>query len=210
MRLRAGGATKVRKPRKLDRREAYRQAAELVSGELQEGKRRSGDRVLVKRGPWSIWLDTYTVHTGQASVTYTRVRADFVGWRELRVKVRRRNWLDRLLEKVGFGGRPLPVDRRLLEHWVVTGQPDRRVPSLFSAPELTEAVLALPRCHVYVKRGSRKSRKRFGEDAGEVVAQVEGVVTDVPRLGAMIRVVGEALEALERVGEARREAPPDS
>lgn len=200
---------KVGKPRKLDRREAYRQVAQLLDGELQEGKRRSRDRVLVRRGPWSVWLDTYTVSTGQASVTYTRVRADFVGWRELRVAVRRRHWLDRLLGKMGFG-RPLPVDRRLLEHWVVKGQPDRRVPSLFSAPELTEAVLALCACQLYVKRGSRKSRKLFGEDAGEVVAQTTGVITDVPRLAAMIRAVGETLEGLERIGEARREAVPST
>jgi hypothetical protein len=197
------------KPRRLKRREAYRQVAELLGGELHEGKRSSQDRVLVQRGPWRVWLDTYTVHTGQATVTYTRVRAYFRGWRELRVIVRRRNWLDRLLARLGFGKR-LPVDPRLNEHHVIKGRPERRILPLFSAQGLAAAVLSLPAGRLDVKRPSRKSRKRFGEDAGVVVLETTGVVTDVERLVAMVGAVGEMLDALERFGEARRESLPES
>lgn len=197
------------KPRKLKRREAYRQVAERLGGELLEGKRSGQDRVMVPRGPWKLWLDTYTVSTGQVTVIYTRVRAYFRGWRELTVTVRGRNWLDRLLARVGFGRKRLPLDPRLRERRVVKGRPERRVPSLFGE-RLVEAVLALPSGRLYVKRPSRKSRKRFGEDAGVVVCETTGVVTDVERLTAMVEAVDQMLEALDRVGEARREPLPDA
>lgn len=205
-RRRKSGATK--RP-KLKRREAYRRVAERFDGELLEGKRDSMDRVVIPRGPWRIWLDTYTVSTGQVTVTYTRARAYFLGRRELRIKLRRRNWFDRLLGGLGFGRLP-PVDPRLNEAYVIKGSPEGRVPSLFSAPGLTDAVLAVPSLNLEVKKAPRKIRKRSGEDVGEVVSQAAGVITDVERLAGMLRAVGETLEALERIAEAKREPVPES
>ncbi len=196
-------------PGKPKRREAYGRVAELLGGELHEGKRSSQDRVMFARGPWQLWLDSYTVSTGQVTVTYTRVRAYFRGWREFRVSVRGRNWLDRLLARIGFGRKRLSVDPRLYERRVLKGRPERSVPLLFGDDRLVEAVLALPSGRLYVKRPSRKSRKRFGEDAGVVVCETSGVVTDVERLAAMVDAVDRMLEALERIGEARRERLPD-
>ncbi|MGD8319681.1 MAG: hypothetical protein PVJ02_04490 [Gemmatimonadota bacterium] len=194
--------------KKLDRREAFRRVAEVAGGELLEGKRKSGDRVLFVRGPWRIWLDTYVVSTGQVTVIYTRVRAFFRGRRDLQVVVRKKSWLDRLVQGMGFGS-PLPVDRTLLERYVVRGRPEPRVPSLFSAQGLTEAVLAVPSLRLQVKPASRKHRKRMGEDAGEVACQTTGVITDVEWLTGMVQVVAEALASLERVGEARAEGVTD-
>jgi hypothetical protein len=183
--------------------------AELLGGEFLGGKRSSNDRVMVPRGPWRIWLDTYTVSTGQVTVTYTRARAFYRGRRDLHLSVRRRNRFDRFLAGLGFG-RLLPIDPRLNERYVVKGRPEGRVPSLLSSPGLTEAILAEPSLRLQVKRPSKKDRKRFGEDAGEVFSQTTGVITDVERLTRMIRAVGETLDALERIGEANEEPPPDS
>lgn len=189
---------------KLDRREAFRQAAELAGGELYPGKRKSQDRVLFQRGPWRIWLDTYTVSTGQVTVTYTRARAHFRGWRDLRVTLRRKLWIDRVWQGMGFGS-PLPVDRRLLERYVVKGQPEARVPSLMAAPGLTDAVLSVPSLRLEVKRPDRKHRQHLGEDAGVVACQTTGVITEVARLVGMVQVVHEVLDGLDRIGEARAE-----
>jgi len=192
------------KSKKLKRREAYRQVATLLGGELHEGKRASGDRVLVEHGPWHVWLDTYTVSTGQTSVTYTRVRAHFRGRRDLRVTVRRRTWIDRLVARCGFG-RALRGDPRLTDRYVVKGRPEPRVSSLLAVSGLTDTILSVSSLRLEVKRASRKLRKRHGEDTGQVVCQTTGVITDVQRLAGMIRAVGETLEALERLGESNRE-----
>lgn len=200
--------TGARRAKKLKRREAYRQVAALLDGELHEGKRASRDRVLVQRGPWRVWLDTYTVSTGQVSVTYTRVRAHFRGRRDLRVTVRRRTWFDRLAARFGFG-KPFRGNPRLNDRYVVKGRPETRASSLLVAPGLTDAILAVPSLRLEVKQASRKLRKRHGDDVGEVLSQTTGVITDVERLAGMIRAVGQTLDALERTGEANREEVPE-
>jgi len=188
----------------MDRRTAWREVATLLGGELVQGKRPSGDKVAVARGPWKIWLDTYTVYAGQASQTYTRCRAYFVGWHELKLTVRRRNVFDRLLEALGRR-RPRAVSPPLLKTHVVRGKPASRLPSLFMAAGLVDAILATAKVTLRVKQPSRKLRERYGQDLGVVTCQATGVVRDVNRLAGMIHIVGETLEALAGIGEARKE-----
>ena len=138
-----------------------------MGGEMVEGKRASSDRVLVKHGPWSIWLDTYVVSTGQVTVTLTRVRAYFGGRRELQLKIRRRNFFDWIASALGRSRGP-PQARALTDRYVVKVKPEARLSSLFSGTSLTEAILAVPSLGLVVRRPSRKSRKRYGEDAGVV------------------------------------------
>ncbi|MCG6989483.1 MAG: hypothetical protein LJF06_15070 [Gemmatimonadetes bacterium] len=188
----------------VDRRTAWREVATLLGGELVQGKRPSGDKVGVARGPWKIWLDTFTVHTGHASQTYTRCRAYFVGWHELKVTVRRRNVFNRILEALGRS-RPRAVSPPLLKTHVVRGKPASRLPSLFMAAGLVDALLSTAKVTLRVKRPSGRLRKRYGQDLGVVTCQATGVVRDVNRLAGMIHIVGETLEALAGIGEARKE-----
>lgn len=194
-------------PARSDRREVWRDLATLLGGEFRPGKRAGADRMLVRHGPWSIVLDLHVESTGDATVTYTRVRAYVVGWRGTTLTVRRRNVLDRIWEALGFGSRPA-VSKALLERYVVKGRPEGRIPSLLAGPQPTEAILSVPSLRLEVKRPSRKSRRRFGEDAGVVVCRTTGAIVDLQRLAGMIRTVAETLEALERIGEARRESVP--
>jgi hypothetical protein len=187
-----------------DRRPAWREVAERLGGEMEEGGRTGSDRALFRHGPWRIALDTYAVSTGNGAITYTRAQAHFRGHRDLRVTVRKRNAFDGIWSALGFGD-PLPVARDLLKACVVKGKPAPRVPSLFSSPELVEAIVADPSFRLEVKPAPRKSRRRFGTDTGVVTCRTEGVVTDVDRLAGMVRVVRHALDALHRVGEANQE-----
>lgn len=194
------------KARGLARREVWRSVAARTGGRFVEGKRPAKDRVILEHGPWEIHLDTYVVSNGQTAVTYTRVRSYFLGWRELKVVVRRRNVFDRLLEALGFGSR-LPLGRTLTEKYVVKGHPSPRVSSLFTGSHLSEAVMAVPSLRLEVKRAGRKSRKKFGESAGVVVCRTTGVIREVDRLVSMLNVVREALDGVQRVGEANDDAP---
>jgi hypothetical protein len=172
---------------KTDRRESVRLVAEAVGGSDVPQKKPYLDEVVVVHEAWTIRLDGYYQSTGQTVITYTRVRSYFGRWRGLRVTVRKRTFLDRN------------------ERFVVKGKPAARVPSLFSASELGRAVLALPTMRLEVKRPSRKSRKRYGEDTGVVVCLTNGFITEVDRMVGMIRVVQETLDGLARIGEAGEE-----
>ncbi len=182
--------------------------AEATDGRLVEGNRPVKDRVIVTHGPWQIHLDTFVVNTGQMVITYTRVRTYFLGWRELKVTVRRRNFLDRILEALGFSSRP-SLGRTLTDKYVVKGKPLPRLPSLFSGSHLAEAIMAVPSLRLEIKRPGRKSRRKFGQSVGVVVCRTTGVITDVGRLVGMIEVVKEALDGLRRVGEANSDELSD-
>lgn len=187
-----------------DRRTAWREVAVLLGGELVEGKHPNQDKVVVAHGPWKIWLDTYTVSNGQTAVTYTRARAYFVGRRELRLSVRGVNFLDRLWRRL-FGGGRAGLSRTLLENRVVRGKPEARLPSLFMASGLTDAVLAVKSTSLKVGPASRRLRKRYGESLGAVTCQTRGVLDNVNHMAAMVRLAAATLDALAGIGEARRE-----
>jgi hypothetical protein len=191
--------SRVRKP-KLDRRVAVQRVAEAVGGTYRAGKKPFQDQVVLRRGPWTLRLDGYYQSTGQSAIPYTRVRAYFGGWRGMKVTVRKRTWLDHLWEGLGFGSRP-PLGSALNDRFVVTGKPEARLPSLFSMSALAQSMLALPSMRLRVKKPSRKSRRRYGDDSGVVVCLTSGFTTDTGRMVAMLDVVGETLEALARVGE---------
>ena len=186
---------------KLPRRDAWTQVAAATGGRFHPGKRPAKDKVIITHGPWEVWLDTYVVSNGQTSVTYTRTRAYFLGRRHVSLLVRRRNLLDRIGEALGFASRP-PVGRALTETYVVKGKPPTRIPSLFSGSHLGEAVMAVPSLRLEIKRAPRKMRLKLGASAGVAVCRTTGVIVDPAHLVGLIEVVKEALEGLQRIGEA--------
>ena len=62
---------------KLGRWEAWQEVARRVGGTFEQGRRKGHDQVILEHGPWTIRLDTYTVNTGQVSITFRRARAFF-------------------------------------------------------------------------------------------------------------------------------------
>jgi hypothetical protein len=195
--------SRVSKRPKRNRREVWEEVARSVGGTFLPGKRSSADKVLVAHGPWTIELDTYTVHTGESSVTYTRARAVFSGQVDIRLRIRRRNFFDTILENVGLGGVD-PGHRTFAEKFVVKGRPETRLRSLVS-PQLIEALLGEPKVSVKVKNASRKDRKVHGPRAREASAQMTGVIREPNRLLSLITVTQETLNALDEAGMAARE-----
>ncbi len=185
---------------KLDRRQAWQEVALRVGGTFVEGKRKSQDRVALEHGSRTIRLDTYTVHTGQVSITFTRVWAFFIGRADLKLVVRKRNFFDTILESLGFGG-IAPRNRELASRYVVKGKPERRLRTLITAG-LTAAMLAQSSFKLEVKAAPRKNRKKMGPQARQVAMHITGVVKDPDELAGMFTVVREMLDALEGIGVA--------
>jgi len=68
--------------------------------------------------------------------------------------------------------------------------------------------MAVPSLRLEIKRGNRKTRRRFGDGCGSAVCRTTGVITDSARLLGMIEVVKESLSGLARIGEAGRQPLP--
>lgn len=177
----------------------------MTGGRVIDDGKKPGDKVALEHDGFLIWAGTQLVSTGNTVVTVTRVRCCYPGFRDLEVSTRPRNVFDRLLSALG-AGRPPPLPPRLVEKYVVKGDPSSRIPSLFTAG-LSEAVLAAPTHRLSVGKPSRKERKRLGEGWGEVSCRLTGTEDDPVRLLAMTDVVRRTLDGLARIGEAR--APED-
>jgi hypothetical protein len=191
-----------------NRREAWQEAARAVGGELEQGKRASADTVSVVHGLWTIVLETYTVHTGHAAVTHTRARALFVGQGDPRLRIRKWNLFDGLLEHVGVGGAG-PDRRALAGRYVVKGRPESRLRSLLT-PGLIAALLSESSVTVRVGRASRKHRKAHGPQVFQAEVCASGVVTEPSRLVGLITIARETLTALEASGMAGRRSVVDT
>jgi hypothetical protein len=190
-----------KKRRRIDRREAWQEAAALVGGRFVEGKRKSADRVALEHGPWTIWLDTHTVSTGSVTVTYTRVRALFIGAADLKVLIRKRSIFDAILESVGFGG-VSPGHREFARRFVLKGRPESRLRQLLTAG-MAAAILGHPSLRLEVKQASWKERRSTGPDTRVATVQVATVVQDPRQLAGLYDVMRETLDALARIGAAR-------
>jgi hypothetical protein len=191
-----------KKLRKMDRREAWQEVARSVGGTFEQGKRSSADTVAIGHGPWTITLDTYTVHTGQVAITYTRAKALFIGQGDPNLLVRKRNFFDTILENVGFGG-VAPGDRAFAARYVVKGHPEARLRSLLTTG-LIAALLADSSLTVAVKKAPRKYRKVHGPQACQAAVYTTGVITEPNRIVGLITVARETLSALEVAGMATR------
>ena len=148
---------------KLDRRQAWQQAALRVGGTFVEGKRKSQDRVALEHGSRTIRLDTYTVHTGQVSITFTRVWAFFIGRADLKLVVRKRNFFDTILENLGFGG-IVPRNRELARRYGVSPVPSLG-PTLASPVQIRAHLLGSDASAPAVGRGRASAawfRRRRG------------------------------------------------
>ena len=194
------------KRRKADRRETWQDVARAVGGTFTRGKRASADTVSVVHGPWTIVLETYTVRTQEAAVTYTRARAHFMGQGDPRLRIRKWNLFDTLLKRLGLGGSS-PDRGALAGRYVVRGRPEARLRSLLT-PGLIDALLAESSVTVRVKKAPRKERRAHGPTVRQAEACVSGVVTDPDRLVGLITITREVLSALAAVGMATRRSLP--
>jgi hypothetical protein len=198
---------RTRKP-STDRREAWQEVARAVGGELEPGKRASADTVSVVGGPWTIVLETYTVHTGQTAATYTRAKALFVGQGDPRLRIRNRNLFDGPLERMGLAGAN-SARGPLAGRYVVKGRPEPRVRSLLT-PGLVTALLAESAVTVRVGKAPRRDRKARGPEVCLAEAFASGVVTEPDRLVGLITIAKETLSALAAVGMATRRSVLDA
>lgn len=189
---------------KLSGREAWQAVADRVDGEFVAGNWSSRDQVHMKHGPWSVQLDTYTISTGQSSVTYTRVRSFYVAHDDFTLRISRRHvgtWLAGL-----FGAYPATVgDAEMDEKYVVKSSNEPRTRSFLMDTRLRELIKVQPSLRLEVMRLSRGQRKEMGEGVRAVAVQTTGVVKDPERLENYMRLVAHALDQLVRVGAAAEE-----
>lgn len=186
--------------------EVWRRLGEEIDAEVIEGGFWKGGKVQAHDGPWTVTLDTHTVHTGHAHITYTRMRAPYVNPEGFRFTIYRKGLFSGLGKLLGMQdieiGHP-----EFDEAFIVKGTDDFRVRELFDDAEVRWLMLAQPQIRLEVKDSEGWFGPKFPEDVDELHFQVVGVIKDVGRLKGLFDLFAVVLDRLCRIGAAYEREP---
>lgn len=186
--------------------EAWRQLCNEIGTEFIEGGFWKGSKVQAHVGPWTVTLDTHTVHTGHAHFKYTRMRAPYVNPDGFRFTIYSKGLLSELGKLLGMQNIEVG-DPEFDETFVVKGSDEARVRELFADPEVRSLMLAQRQVHLSVKDDEGWFGARFPEGVDELHFQVVGEIRDVERLKGLFDLFAAVLDRLCRIGSAYKEDP---
>jgi hypothetical protein len=188
------------------RDEIWRRLSEQLGGRYVEGGFCRNARVEVAHGEWTLTLDTCAVSTGKVTVVYTRMRAPYVNPDGFRFTIYRRS----LFSGVGkfLGMQDVEVaDPAFDRDFIVKGNDEGRLRSLFASPALRELLQKQPEIHLTVEDDHGWFGKAFPEGVDMLTFQVVGVIKDIDRLQALFELFATTLDELCRIGAAYARNP---
>jgi len=188
------------------KKEIWQNLCSEIGGTYVDGGLWNGDRVQAAHGEWTITLDTYVVSTGKSAVAYTRLRAPYVNPDGFRFTVSRRGLFSGIAKWLGLQdvdvGHP-DFD----EHFVIKGNNESGLRTLFDNPRLRELLEAQPEVLFTVKDDEGLFGKSFPSGTDELCFTVVGVIKDADRLKRLFELFSETLDQLCRMGSAYKDAP---
>ena len=183
------------------RNDIWRQLSADIGGQYVAGKLFGTAKVQATHGEWTVTLDTYVVHTGNAAITYTRMRAPFVNPGGFRFTVYRRGlfsdiakWLG--MQDVQVGIEPFDSD------FIVKGTDEAMVRVLLSHGKIRELIAAQKSIHLTIKDDEGWFKQKFPEGVDELYFNVVGVIKDLDRLKLLYELFSETLDQLCSTGSA--------
>jgi len=188
------------------RDEIWRQLSQEIGGELVEGGFWKQNKVQARHGSWTVTLDTYTVSTGHSHVHFTRLRAPFVSRGGFAFAISRKGLFSELGKRLGMQDIEVGHSVAFDEDFIIKGNDEARVRSLFANPEIRRLIAEQPEVHLAVKDKDGPF-DGFPQEVDELVFHVRGVIKDVSRLRSLFELFSEVLDELCRLGCAAPEDP---
>lgn len=186
--------------------DVWRQLSREIGAEFEDGGAWKGDKVRASVGPWTITLDTFTVHANNTNVTYTRLRAPYVNPEGFRFTVYRKHFFSGLGKLLGLQDIEIG-DPGFDDAFIIKGTDESRVRDLFADPKLRALVQAQPQIHLTVRDSEGWFGAAFPPDVDELHFQVVGTLKDIPRLKALFDLFAAVLDRLCRIGSAYKQEP---
>lgn len=179
----------------------WQRIAESIGGRYVEGGFFKSGKVEVTVGPWLLTLDTHAVHTGHATVIFTRMRAPYVNADGFRFRVYRRTLFTGLgkffgMQDVEIGNPDFDRD------FVVQGNDESKLRRLFGEDELRRLIEAQPQIRFEIKDDEGAFRVHFPEGVDELAFQVVGIITEEERLRRLFDLFSTTLDRLRGMGSA--------
>lgn len=186
--------------------EVWHELCNQIGAEYVDGGFWNTSKVVAHVKNWSVTLDTYIVSTGKSSVTYTRMRAPYVNPDGFRFKIYREGLFSGLGKLLGMQDICIGDDD-FDKAFVIKGNDENKVISLFSDTRIRELVDMQPYISLEVKDDEGTFKKSFPEGVDELYFCVTGVIKDVDRLRELYELFSEVLNRLCIMGSAYEDAP---
>jgi len=186
--------------------EIWSEFAEAIGGEFLEGGFWKADRLFYRHGVWDILLDTYTVSTGQHSITYTRIRAPFQSLDNMRFKLYHQGFFSEIAKK--FGVQDIEIeDQDFDDAYMIKGNQPHKIRKFLSEPRLKDLIQKQPKVFLAVKKPQGTRKNRPPEDVNQLFYQCTGVLKDKARLESLFELFSLALVHLVKIGSASDRTP---
>jgi hypothetical protein len=189
------------------REEVWKQLCAKIGADFVEGGFWKGDKVQAHFKNWTITLDTYTVSTGHAHQTFTRIRAPFVSRDEFRFRIYRKTAFSDLGKMIGIQDIEVGHSAQFDEDFIIQGNDESKIRTLFANREIRRLINEQPKIRLELRDDEGFFRKHYPEGVDALYFQVPGVIKDVDQLKKLFDLFAEVLEELNRIGTAAEESP---
>ena len=165
------------------------------------------DRVQIPVSPWTITLDSYTIHAGHMHIAYTRLRAPFVNPEGFRFKIYRKGVFSELGKL--FGMQHIEVDDiEISERFILQGNDEWKFRELVGDPTIAALVIKhLKKSSLEVKDKEGWPISRYPAETDLLYYCTQGIVRDVDQLRGLIDLFAAIFARLEQMGATVREDP---
>lgn len=188
------------------RTEIWSKLSAQIGGAYTPGTWRRCDRIEVEHGPWTITLDTYTVHANNAHMPFTRIRAPFLNTDQFRFKIYRSN----LFSAIGkwFGMQDIEVGSvQFDDDFVIKTNDETKVRRFCANADLRKLLKAQKSITLSLEDHEGWFGPKFPADTDELRVVVGGHLKDTERLRSLFNLFAAALDQLCEIGAAYEEKP---
>ncbi|TCT17216.1 hypothetical protein EDC18_101514 [Natranaerovirga pectinivora] len=187
--------------------EVWKELCEEIKGTLINEGFWKGSRVEVQYKNWKIYLDTYTVSTGKSSITYTRLRAPFVHYRDFHFKIYERFGIISDIGKA-LGMQDIEIgDSEFDKKYIIQGNNESIVKSILSNTRVKDLIYLQPRIKLETKNNEGIFGPNFKDNESQLYFLVTGVIKDVQLLKIIFELFSVLLDEMALQGVISEDTP---
>jgi hypothetical protein len=188
------------------KKEIWQELSQQIGSEYVDGGFFKGDKVVAHIKQWTVTLDTYTVSTGNTTITYTRMRAPYVNKDGIRFKIYRSGIFSGIGTALGMQDIEVGFPE-FDDNFVIKGNNEEKLKELLENAQIRELMEQQRQFHLEVKDDEGWFGASFPEGVDELYFCVPVIIKDIEQLKGLFDLFAEVLNQLCIIGCAYESNP---
>ena len=187
--------------------EIWRQFADQLGGDFEEGGWKKRVAVRAWHHDWEVVMDKYVVSTGKTTQIYTRIRAPYVNRDDFTFRIYRRHLFSGLGK--AFGMQDIEVGYPEFDRdFIIQGNDERKLKMMFQHGGIRELISFQPNLHFRIREDEEMLfQPKFPPDVNELYYQSLGMIDNLTRLHDLFELFAITLDHLCDIGTAYEDDP---